>query len=188
MKKLTLIGGAPLAGKTTLSREIAKKDGAVEVSTDSIRSWMKSLVTPNEYPGLFYTDGMSAEEFYAVYNTPESVVEGEIAEGKQVEKGIVALLETAITWDHLVIEGIALTPELMVRLKNNYQDREVECIVLVDEDVHRIHERIRGRGLWGPLDSYPNSLIPKEVEWVVLYNKWFHEQAVKYGIEVSVIR
>lgn len=38
MKKLTLIGGAPLSGKTTLSRKIAKENGAVELSTDSIRS------------------------------------------------------------------------------------------------------------------------------------------------------
>lgn len=65
MQKLTLIGGAPLSGKTTLSRIIAKKDGAIELSTDSVRSWMKQLVRPDEYPGLFYADKMTAEKFYA---------------------------------------------------------------------------------------------------------------------------
>ena len=187
MQKLTLIGGAPLSGKTTLSRIIAKKDGAIELSTDSVRSWMKQLVRPDEYPGLFYADKMTAEKFYEKYDTPESVVEGEVNEGVQVEKGLLALLNTAITWDHLVIEGIAITPELMTKIKKEYQDREVECIILVDNDKQRIKDRISSRGLWGPLDSYSNSLIPKEVEWVVLYNNWFHEQAVKYKIKVQVI-
>ena len=184
MNKLTLIGGAPLSGKTTLSRKIASRDGAVELSTDSIRSWMKSLVSPNDYPGLFYSDNMSAEDFYIKYDTPQSVVDGEIAEGMQVEKGVLALLKTAVTWDHLVVEGIAITPKLMTKIRDEYRDREVECIILVDENRHRIHDRISGRGLWGPLDSYPNSLIPKEVEWVILYNKWFHEQAIEYGIKI----
>lgn len=125
---------------------------------------MKQLVRPDEYSDLFYTDNMTAEEFYKKYNTPQSVINGEISEGAQVEKGLCALLEAEITWDHLIIEGIAVTPELMSRLNDKYQDREVECIILVDEDRQRIQDRINNRGLWGPLGSYPNSLIPKEVE------------------------
>ncbi len=184
MKKLTLIGGAPVTGKTTLFRKIARKDGAVELSSDSIRSWMKQLTQPDEYPGLFYTDNMTAEQFYEKYKTPQSVVEGEVKEGLQVEKGLLALLNTAITWDHLVVEGIGVTPELMSMIKSKYQDRDIECIVLVDEDEQRIKDRISSRGLWGPLNSYPSSLIPREVEWVILYNKWFHKQAEKYEIKV----
>ncbi len=57
----------------------------------------------------------------------------------------------------------------------------------VDNDKQRIKDRISSRGLWGPIDSYSNSLIPKEVEWVVLYNNWFHEQAEKYKIKVQII-
>jgi 2-phosphoglycerate kinase len=184
MKKLTLIGGAPLSGKTTLSRKIALEDNAVELSTDSIRSWMKKILSKSDNSALFYADDMSAEEFYKKYTTPESVVEGEIAEGKQVEKGIISLLKTEITWEHLVVEGIAISPDFMRFVEKEFNDREIESFIMVDENKARIKERISKRGLWGPLYTYPSSLIPKEVEWVVLYNKWFKEQAIKYNVEI----
>lgn len=188
MKRLTLIGGAPLTGKTTLSKKLAREyHGATVVSTDDVRSWMKQVGDPWEYPGLFYTDGMSAEEFYRKYDTPRSVIVGEIAEGVQVEKGPRALLNVRLGWKHLVIEGIAVTPEFIIKVQQGYPDLEVEGIVLVDENKQRIHDRISGRGLWGPLDTYPSSLIPEEVEWVVLYNRWFREQAERYGVDISIL-
>ncbi len=187
MNKITLIGGAPLSGKTTLSRRLAKEDDAVEVSSDSIRTWMKQLVTNEQYPGLFYADDMTAEEFYETYTTPQAVIEGEIAEGIQVEKGILGFLKSSITWNHLILEGIAVTPEFMKRVEALYPDQEIEHIILIDEDADRIYRRISSRGLWGPLDTYPNDLIPREVEWVVLYNQWFLEQAEEHEISVQYI-
>lgn len=184
MKKITLIGGAPLSGKTTLSKELSKRDAAIELSSDSVRSWMKQLVSTEDYPGLFYSSNMTAEEFYDVHTTPQSVIDGEIAQGIQVEKGIISLLNSDIGWNHLILEGIAITPEFMERVKKLYSNVEVECIILVDQNNQRIHKRISNRGLWGPLDTYPNSLITTEVKWVILYNQWFLEQAEKYSIEV----
>lgn len=185
MKKLTLIGGAPLSGKTTLSMEIAKNDGAVELSTDSIRDWLKKFVKKEDCPNLFYADGMTAEEFYKKHTTAQSVVDGEIAESKQVEKGLIALLHTAITWDHLVVEGIAVTPSLMKSIEKQFTDRKHEQIIIVDENTKRIEQRIRARGLWGPLDTYPSSLIPTEAEWVILYNQWFKQQAEDFRIDIK---
>lgn len=184
MKKLTLIGGAPLAGKTTLSQKIASEDGAVELSTDSVRAWMKKLVSHRDYPELFFTYGLTAEEFYETNETAQMVVDGEVAEGRQVQKGIVSLLQTAITWDHLVIEGIALEPSFMITLQNQFSDREVESYVVADINEERIHERISRRGLWGPIDTYPNEFIPREVEWTLLYNQWFIAEAEKHQIEI----
>ncbi len=185
MQKITLIGGAPVSGKTTMSRNIAKTEGGVELSSDSIRSWMKQLVNPDNYPGLFYSDGMTAEEFYQRYNTPQAVVDGEIAEGIQVEKGILSLLQTSITWEHLILEGIAITPEFMSKVITLYPDSKVETIVLVDMNIQSISDRISSRGLWGPLDTYPSNIIPKEVEWVILYNQWFTEQAKKFDLKIK---
>jgi len=187
MKKLTLIGGAPLTGKTTLSKKLAKENHAVELSTDSIRAWMKSLVSKDDYSDLFCTFGMTAEEFYEIYDTPQKVVNEEVNEGIQVEKGIIAMLESMITWDHLIIEGIALSPEFMSKLKAKYDDREIETIVLVDLNRDQIHRRISGRGLWGPLESYPNEFIPTEVDWVVHYNKLFLDESKKYNIEPRLV-
>jgi 2-phosphoglycerate kinase len=185
MKKIMFIGGAPVSGKTTLSRDLAKQSGAVELSTDSIRSWMKQLVSADDYPGLFYADNMSAEEFYKKYDTPESVIEGEINEGIQVAKGVIGFLKSDIKWESLIIEGIAITPELIRKVMAMFPGQQVEGIVLADKDKARIYNRISSRGLWGPLDTYPSTLIPTEVEWVVLYNQWFIGQANKHGIKVK---
>lgn len=184
MKRITLIGGAPVTGKTTISQTIAKEEGGVQVSSDSVRSWMKYMVSAHDYPGLFYEDDMTAEEFYAKYTTAQSVVDGEIAEGIQVQRGIRALLNSSVGWDHIILEGIAITPDFMHEIIAKYTDLEVRAIILVDEDEGRIHRRISSRGLWGPLDTYPASLIPTEVEWVILYNQWFKEQAKQYAISV----
>jgi 2-phosphoglycerate kinase len=94
-------------------------------------------------------------------------------------------MQTEITWDYLILEGIAITPSFMREIEKNFSDREVELIILADIDEDRIKKRISSRGLWGPLDTYPNSLIPKEVEWVMLYNHWFIDQARKFNINVK---
>jgi 2-phosphoglycerate kinase len=185
MKKITLIGGAPISGKTTLSKKIANENDAIELSTDSIRSWMKALVSKAEYPGLFYSDNMTAEQFYVKFDTAQLVVEGEITEGIQVEKGITEFLHSSLTWDHLVIEGIALSPSFMRKLEEQFTDIVFELFIMADEDENRIFERISKRGLWGTLETYPSSLITREVEWVVLYNKWFIKQAKKFNIDIK---
>lgn len=185
MKKLTLIGGAPLAGKTTLSKHMAAKDSAVELSTDTIRSWMQKVSSPEQFPDLHFVENHDVDEFYRTHTTPQSVVDSEVREGKEVEIGIVALIQSNLSWLHLIIEGIALSPEFMKRVEKIFPEIEIEQIILADTDIERITKRITERGLWGKKGSYPEKYIPIEAEWVILYNEWFIEQAKSYGIEVS---
>ena len=186
MKKLTLICGAPLSGKSTLAKQIAHDEGAMMMETDVIRDWMKQIVPKVEGDALFY-DVDGPDEFYRVLDTAEKVMNGEIAQSEAIERGIWALLKTHHKWDHLVFEGIAMVPRLMHEIDDEYPDVEVEKIVLVDADRERALSRIKKRGLWGPIGTYPEELIDREIEWVVLYNQWFEDQAREHNIPVRYI-
>ena len=185
LKKCFLVGGAPLAGKTTYAQLLAAQHQAVNLSTDNIRSLMQELVDPKVSQDLFYASDMSAEDFYRKYDTAQKVVDGEVAEGRVVEKGVEALLKSSFPWERVVIEGIAISPDFIKRLPAIFPDVEFESVILFDDNKDRIEERIRGRGLWGPKDSYPDYIKPLEVEWVILYNEHFKKQASEHGIKLT---
>ena len=178
--KCYLIGGAPLSGKTTLSNLWAAKHQATQLSTDSIREWMKRLTRLEDYPRLFYDYQLDVEDFYRQYDTAQKVMQGEIDQGNDVEKGIEALLKCELTIERLIIEGIAITPEFAVRIQQDLPNIQFEATFLFDDDVERIKKRIYERGLWGPRDSYPDYIKDKEVDWVVLYNDFYRNEAHKH--------
>lgn len=179
--KCYLIGGAPLSGKTTLSNLWAAKHQATQISTDSIREWMWRLTRAEDYPRLFARRGMEVEEFFRTYNDPKDVMQGQVEQGKDVEKGIEAFLGCDLTIERLVIEGIAVTPEFALRLQKDRPDIQFEATFLFDDNVERISKRIHERGLWGPKDTYPDYIKDKEVDWVVAYNKFYEAEAKKHN-------
>jgi 2-phosphoglycerate kinase len=133
------------------------------------------------YPELYNSVGVTAEEYYKKYDTAEKALEEEIVQGQEVEAGIVAMLESYFPWERLVIEGIALSPRFVSELQKKYPSVHFDPVILYDNNRQRIADRIDKRGLWGPRDSYPRHLVPREVEWVILYNDFFKSQAQKYG-------
>jgi len=143
---------------------------------------MKRLTRAEDYPHLFYGHKLDSEEFYRTYDTPEKVMNGEINQGKDVEKGIEAFIECDLTIERLIIEGIAITPEFVLALQKSKPDIQFETTFLFDDNVERIERRIRQRGLWGPRDSYPDYIKPKEVEWVVAYHNFYKTEAQKYNL------
>jgi 2-phosphoglycerate kinase len=180
LEKCYLIGGAPLSGKSTLADTIAAKHQAVQISTDNIREWMKKVSSTKEYPDLFYDKNMDVESFYKHFDTPEIVMNAEINQGKEVEKGIKALLECYLPWERLVIEGIAITPASAKKLAELFPKIEFEIRFLYDDNVERIKQRVWQRGLWDLADKYPDYIKEKEVQWVVLYNEFYMREAEEY--------
>ncbi len=182
MNKLFLIGGAPLTGKTTLAAKLATREHAVVMSTDNIRDWMRGVGAPDETGHLYTGQQQTAAEYYAVFDTPAKMLAEEIAQAQDTQKGVLVLLEVALPWDRLVLEGIAVTPALIPVLLKRFSHLKLHVTFLYDDNHERIKERVYTRGLWSsPGHTYPDSLKPDEVEWVIGYNEWYKVQAEKYG-------
>ena len=182
-----MIGGAPLSGKTTLADMLAAKHQAVQISTDNIREWMWRLTRPEDYPSLFDGHELDVETFYRENDTPEKVMNGQINEGKDVEKGIRAFISCELPWERLIIEGIGITPEFASRLQKDFPNITFETTFLFDDNTERIRQRIQQRGLWGPKDSYPDYIKDKEVAWVILYNNFYKTEARKHNFSLRHI-
>lgn len=189
IKKLFLIGGAPCSGKSTYAINLAKETNTSWISTDVIRDWMKNFVSKKDSPQLFSSTGISADDFYKKYS-PSEVFRLEILQSKDVEPGIIAFIETIVSyghWDDYIIEGIALTPDFISELKKRYAEIfEVVPVVLVQTNEEEIKRRIVTRGLWDDADKYSDWIKPLEIEWVIECNKWFKSEAEKHGITVNV--
>ena len=186
-RTIILIGGAPLSGKSTLASELAKQLHMPWVSTDDIRKWMQALVRKEDYPDLFYGDGMDAVAFYEKYKTAQKVFEMEKRQGLEVQKGITAMIDSFWWWDECIIEGIAITPAYVRQLQATHPDITVKAAFLVDKDRENIKTRLYARGLWGDADTYPDDIKPIQLEWVILDNRYYEQEAQKHDFPVHNI-
>lgn len=185
-KQIILIGGAPTTGKSTVAKLLSKHLDIPWISTDQIRQILKSVAHINDYPGLFNTEGYTAEKFLTEYLS-EQIVEMEFASGEETWMGVKNFIEDAYPWTgSYIIEGAGILPHLVSRdFKENL---EIKPIFLIDEDADRIRDVVFNRGLWSSAKSYSDELKEKEVEWVQLFSHKVKNEASKYEyslIEVS---
>ncbi len=188
MRKIILIGGAPLSGKSTLASELSKKLQISWVSTDDIRKWMEALVRKEDYPDLFYGDGLDAIAFYEKFKTPDEVFRMENKQGDDVQKGVRAMIESFWWWDKFIIEGIAITPAFVKQFQDAHQDIAIIPVFIVDTDRENIKMRLEKRGLWDDANTYPDYITPLELEWTILFNNFYQTETAKYDYEVSDIK
>jgi len=184
MKKVFLIGGSPTAGKSYITKRIAKELGIPWISTDTIREQMRELVRKEDYPMLFLHYKASPEMGvkFLTRNSAKEIVDIVNREGKDVWKGIKALIETDYNWDSYIIEGVAIIPNLISDFIKN--KKNIKILFLVDEDKNRIRKTIFTRGLWDEANKYPHDVKEKEVEWVIEFNNFIKKEAKKYGFPV----
>ncbi len=189
ISKLHVIGGAPLTGKTTLAAGITEPQHAIMLSTDNIRTWMQSICSPADFPHLFSSHNLSAEQYYQKFSTAESALQEEIDQGRDVGVGVIELLSIQnLPWDHVVLEGIAVTPEFVSVLAEKLPEVDCEATFLYDNDFDRIKRRVYGRGLWSEANAYSDTIKPIEVEWTILYNEWYREQVRRFRFEITPVK
>jgi 2-phosphoglycerate kinase len=187
--KLQLIGGAPLTGKTTLASSIAGSQHATVLATDNIRTWMQSVCSSSDFPHLFSSHNLSAEQYYQKFPTAQAALQEEIDQGRDVGVGVIELLSIQnLPWDYVVLEGIAVTPELVSALDEKLPEIDCEATFLYDNNHDRIKRRVYNRGLWAESNSYSDEVKPIEVEWTGLYNEWYREQTKKFGFEITPVK
>lgn len=184
MKRILLVGGAPLTGKTTIARQKAEKyNNSGYISSDNIRELMLKFCKPSEYTKLFYGQNLTVQEFYDKFNSAAKVMNGEIAQGKDVEVGMLAFLNAYLHWETVIIEGIAVTPDFYQKVKDCFPKVDTQYEILLHRDDQEIVRRIKTRGLWDKAENYPDSYKVTEFEWVKLYNQWFKQKAQEHAVQ-----
>lgn len=76
------------------------------------------IVRPEDHPDLFFIQGMTVEDFYEKYDTPEKALEASIKAGVDAERALSAVLEYTIpSWKIVVLEGDVITPAFAARMR-----------------------------------------------------------------------
>src|SRR3989338_6564042 len=186
-KRVVLIGGQPLAGKSYLARKLSRKLNLPWISTDTIREQMRQLVRKEDYPKLFFfSDPKIKVVDYLTKNSPEKIVEDQNNESAEDWKGVEAIVKTDYAWGSFIIEGVAILPSLVKKLTAELS--YVRSVFLIDEDESRIRDLVFARGLWDDAYKYPDSVKEKEVEWAGAFSKWLVKECEKYSLPVVYIK
>ncbi|MDA3836825.1 MAG: hypothetical protein PF542_04335, partial [Nanoarchaeota archaeon] len=170
MKQIILLGGAPTTGKTTLAKKLSKEYNCPWISTDFIRSWMKSIVLKKRFPHLFNFNNLTAEEHYKKYSIDETIALEKLRD-KEVFKGIKEFIKINNDWDRFIIEGISIHPEFIKELSSN--DYEVFPIFLIEKNKKRIKKFLYKRGLWDDAHKYEDWVKEIELEELVKTNLYY---------------
>lgn len=177
-----------MAGKSTLVRKLAEDLRLPWISTDTVREQMRKLVRKEDFPALFQHSEASPElavEFL-IHNSTEEIVEHQNRESEEVQKGVLAIIDTDYVWESFVVEGVAVLPKFAAEVMRKH--KAVKAVFLVDEDIERVRSIILTRGLWDDAEKYPDSVKEKEVQWVLAFNRWLMAEAEKYGLPIVKIK
>jgi len=186
MRKIILIGDAPAIGKSHTAQKLAKEFKFSWISTDEIRKRMKKQVSRKDQPSLFFFMDQRAETGtkYLEKSSIEKIVKDQNNESFAVWKGVSNLIKKENSKKPLIIEGVAILPSLVAKLKKEKAYKDVNVMFLVDNDISRIRESIFKRGLWDKANKYPNNIKEKEVEWVTDFNSFITKEAKKYNFPI----
>ena len=135
---IVLVGGATGTGKSTVATEVAHRLGILRVtSTDFVRETMRAFLSRDFMPSIHYSsfevpgdDGVGG------------VVEGFVAQTRNVVVGVRALIERALQegWS-LVLEGVHLVPGMIPRVEGA---TVVHCVLAIEpEELHEAHFLVR---------------------------------------------
>jgi len=147
------------------------------ISTDTIRSLMQKVVRKEDYPALFYPP-ISEAENYLKNNTPQQIIDDQNKESVDVWQGVETILKNPYPWESFILEGVAILPEFVNRIISGFNN--LMPIFLYEDREERIRGVVLKRGLWDDADKYSDELKEKEVSWVILFNKFIKEEAIKY--------
>jgi 2-phosphoglycerate kinase len=181
-KRIILIGGMPTVGKSTIAEGLARHFNLPWISTDQIRTVMKSVADRAIYPELFNASDYSAEDFLTKY-TAEEIADMEFRQGAETWIGIQHFINNDWTWRNgVVIEGVDILPNLVKQSFDRNQD--IKAVFLSDSNEYRITQVVYSRGLFDDADKYSDAVKMKEVEWVKIFDDMIRADALEAGYPI----
>lgn len=130
--EVILIGGAPFAGKTTLARRLAARQGYGLVAIDDLGPAVRAYTSPQSHPALHHMTGWDYRDYYTTH-TPATLIQYCIKGHDALWPAIAAVIAAHLTWaGPVILEGWALDPARVASLAHPQLRM---CWLLVDEAV-----------------------------------------------------
>jgi len=118
-----LLGGPPRVGKSIISNEIRQKHAVSVVSTDTLGAVLENVLSPESAPDLFifseFNKMLMAERVKLILDNPTELIEYVRKESYIVWKAVEVFMRKENNEGRdVLIEGVAILPELVSRLEN----------------------------------------------------------------------
>jgi 2-phosphoglycerate kinase len=115
--RVILIGGAPMAGKTTVAYRLAARLGYGCLSTDDLGEAMRAVTTKDSHPHLHPMEGRDYREYY-VTRSPDALIADISLEHRALWPAVKSVIRKHATWGTpIVMEGWSLWPEWVTQLR-----------------------------------------------------------------------
>ncbi len=176
---MILLGGAPGAGKTTLSLEVARRLGIWRVlSTDSIRQILR-LVLSRELVPAIHASSFDAYRVAGDAIGDSPVIEGFRSQASIVSVGARAMMDRAVEENtSMVMDGVSLVPGLIDL--SAYDDKaDVISVVIANLDTDAYRERFESRARERTPQKYLENLTG-----ILEIQEYFLESADQFGVPI----
>lgn len=131
LPRIILVGGAPLSGKTSLARAVARRLDVAHVSTDDLSVAIRAVTTTETHPALHDLGVDGPFRDYYPSHAPERLLEDAMAFHRAAWPAIEAVVRAYANWDQpALIEGWSILPELAADLGLE----DVGAVFLVPEE------------------------------------------------------
>jgi 2-phosphoglycerate kinase len=112
--QVIFVGGAPLSGKTSLSKVLARRLEMAHVSTDDVSTAIRAVTSAESHPALHYLDVDGCFRDYYPAHTPERLLEDALAFHRAAWPAIEAVARAHAERNRpALIEGWGILPELV---------------------------------------------------------------------------
>jgi 2-phosphoglycerate kinase len=184
MSKIYFIGGAPRTGKSTILQRFVEQKPMLAASTDAIRAAAKSMTTPEQSPRLF-KEGRGAfnseHNVIRMANDVEQALAFELGEAEETWKATLDFVKYYVRDGRdAIVEGVAVLPSKLPELP--FDCRAVFIVNLNDQTDTILHHAHDNKDDW--LNKYDDETIRAFCHSNLAWNKYYAEEAVKFGYEV----
>ena len=132
-KKVILIGGSPMSGKSTVAKMVANHFSIPCASTDDLGIMASAITDYSSHQDLHYMGDLDHKEYY-ILNSIEDLRSDIIKCHKSLWPGIRRVIQAHLQWaGPIVLEGYALYPSLISKLDMN---EVVALWILCDSEVY----------------------------------------------------
>ena len=181
-----LLGGPPRVGKSIISKTITEKHGINVVSTDSLGAVLENVLSSEAEPGLFvfnrFNEMTEADRINLMVENTTEFINYTIEESYSVWKAVKPfILKEKDEGRNVVVEGVAVLPELVVQLENiDYR------VVFIGNQGKKHKENIKKSAKENEYDwmgHYSDDYIDAFAQCVVQMSSYIEKEAHKYSFE-----